>query len=362
MKKKTLKRGAGVLFLLCLLCAVCGMTVFAATTEVHDGDLMVTDTGLVIVDQTVEGDLLGLASEMRVTGTVKGSIRVAANSLTLSGTVERNVTVAATELKTAKTLQADDVVIIAGLAEIDGSFESLSIYATQVVISGHIAGELICEADRVIILEGATFGSAKISSPNEPVVASDMSLKNYKTLSESGYAKGVEFTRTASDLLVSLVSLIYTLPAALLLSWVVVWVMKRSSAEAAQGIKERPIIFLMKGFGAFLALVFGSVFLIANPLTMSLGFILMLLMIVVLIACNSVAAAVLGRLWFRKKGPYVGAALVTVILSLLSVVPYASLLLWVPTTAVAFGTVCHLFFGKRSRRGGYTPEEPDFRL
>ncbi|MBO7157008.1 MAG: hypothetical protein J6W31_00235, partial [Clostridia bacterium] len=73
-------------------------------------------------------------------------------------------------------------------------------------------------------------------------------------------------------------------------------------------------------------------------------------------------SAVLGRVLFRKKGPYLGAALVTVILSLLSVLPLVSLILFIPTAAITFGTVRHLLFGKKSPRNTYGQGEPDFRL
>lgn len=362
MKKRPQSRGIVILLAVCLLCAFCGLTVFADTKEVHDGDLIVTDAGIVTVDQTVEGDLLGVASEMRVTGTVKGSIRVAAGSLTLSGRVERNVTVAATELKTAESLQAEDVVILGVLAEVKGNFESLTIYGTRVVFGGHVEGELICEADQVIILEGATFGSAKIVSQNDVIVASDASAKSWKTLENSSYAQKVEFTRALSDLTVALVSLLYTLPAALLLAWAAVWFMKRVGEDTAHTLRARPVRFLLCGLLTFLGLVFGSVFLIANPLTMSLGFILLLLLIAVSIAGNAVTAVVLGRVLFRKKSPYTGAALITVILSLVSVLPWASLVLFIPTAAISFGTLYHVFSRRTSRRNGYASDEPDFRL
>ena len=362
MRRKSRLRWFCLLCALCFACAFCGLSVLAETKEVYDGDLMVADTGLVLVDQTVEGDLLGAAMEMRVTGDVKGSIRAVANSLTLSGKVERNVTVAAVELRTAETLQAEDVIAIATLAEIKGSFESLSVYATQVVIAGHITGELVCEADQVIILEGATFGSAKILSQNEPVVVSDLSLQNWKALSESSYKDSVEYTRTASDLMVALASLLYTLPASLLAAFAAVWLMKRGSDEAAGQLRGAPIRFLLKGGLTFLAFLFGSVLLVANALTMTVGGVALLVFAGLLVANNAIASAVLGRVLFRKKGPYLGAALVTVILSLLSVLPLVSLILFIPTAAITFGTVRHLLFGKKSPRNTYGQGEPDFRL
>jgi cytoskeletal protein CcmA (bactofilin family) len=362
MRRKNRLRWFCLLCALCFVCAFCGLSVLAETKEVYDGDLMVADTGLVLVDQTVEGDLLGAAMEMRVTGDVKGSIRAVANSLTLSGKVERNVTVAAVELRTAETLQAEDVIAIATLAEIKGSFESLSVYATQVVIAGHITGELVCEADQVIILEGATFGSAKILSQNEPVVVSDLSLQNWKALSESSYKDSVEYTRTASDLMVALASLLYTLPASLLAAFAAVWLMKRGSDEAAGQLRGAPVRFLLKGVLTFLAFLFGSVLLVANTLTMTVGGVALLVFAGLLVANTAIASAVLGRVLFRKKGPYLGAALVTVILSLLSVLPLVSLILFIPTAAITFGTVRHLLFGKKSPRNTYGQGEPDFRL
>jgi hypothetical protein len=51
-----------------------------------------------------------------------------------------------------------------------------------------------------------------------------------------------------------------------------------------------------------------------------------------------------------------------VILSLLSVLPLVSLILFIPTAAITFGTVRHLLFGKKSPRNTYGQGEPDFRL
>ncbi len=349
-----------ITLILTLLCALCGLTVFAETKEAYDGDLMVADTGTVLVDQDVEGDLLGVAMEMQVNGVVHGNVRVAANSLTLNGRVERNVTVAAVELKTTQSLQAGDAVIIAGLAEIRGNFESLTIQATQVVIAGHISGELVCEADQVIILEGATFGSAKITSPNEPVVASDPSMRELTALSDSvSYRDGVEFTRTAGDFVVALTSLLYTLPAAILLAWVVVWVMKRSIKAAGKELKRHPFKYLLKGLGVFFLALFASIFLLANPWTMSFGGILLLLSLAVGIAGQAVTAAVLGRLWFFQKSPYVGATVVAAILAVLSLIPFLSMLVSLGTLAMSFGTVWYLFFNRRRDDASVAP---DFRL
>ena len=74
MRRKSRLRWFCLLCALCFVCAFCGLSVLAETKEVYDGDLMVADTGLVLVDQTVEGDLLGAAMEMRVTGDVKGRL------------------------------------------------------------------------------------------------------------------------------------------------------------------------------------------------------------------------------------------------------------------------------------------------
>ncbi len=343
-----------------LLLSLCGFFAAADTKEVHDGDLIVTEVEKVVVDQTVEGDLLGAATEMVVTGHVKGSIRVAAMSLSLSGKVERNVTVAAMELKTEKTLVAEDVVILASKAEIYGTFESLTVYGEQVVIGGTITGELICEADQIVILEGASFGSAKFVSQNEPVVVKGLSSRDTTRLSQSPLAKNAVFEQTPGDLAVTLFSLLYAVPAAILLALLLAWVLQRKTSDLALQFRTRPTSFVLKGFALLFGIPMAALFLLAMPFTMSIGGVMLLLLLLVSVAAEALAACILGRAFMPKQSPYVSASVFAAGLCVLSAIPYVGAFVSMLVTMVAFGGLFALLFSRgRNQSQG---DGVDFRL
>lgn len=343
-----------------LLGALCGMLVSAETKEVHDGDLMVMETDRAVIDQTVEGDLLGAATEMVVSGHVKGSIRVAAMSLSLSGMVERNVTVAAMELKTEKTLVAEDVVILSSTAEIYGSFESLTVYAEQVVIGGTVTGELVCEADQIVILEGASFGKATFVSPNEPVVVKGLSSRDSTRLSKSAYADKAVFEQTPGDFLIYLMSLIYTVPAAILLALLMAWALKKKTGDLSLCLHSRPAPFMLKGFALLFGLPMAALFLLAMPFTMSIGGVMLLLMMLVGVGAEAITACVLGRLFLPAKSPYLSASIFAAGLCVVSSLPYAGMFVTMAEMAIAFGCLAALLFSRKKNEP--QGDGVDFRL
>ncbi len=359
MKKRT-KRIVLLLAAVLLMSTLCGMSVLADTKEVHDGDLMVMETDRAVIEQTVEGDLLGAATEMWVSGHVKGSIRVAAMSLSLSGTVERNVTVAAMQLKTEKTLVAEDVVIVSSTAEIYGSFASLTVYAEQVVIGGTVTGELICEADQIVILEGASFENAKFVSQNEPVVVKGLSSRESTRLSKSAFAAKSVFEQTPGDLLIYLMSLIYTIPAAILLALLMAWILQKKTANLSLSFRARPAPFMLKGFGLLFGLPMAALFLLAMPFTMSIGGVMLLLMLLVGVAAEAITACILGRIFMPGKSPYLSASAFAAGLCVVSSLPYAGMFVTMTELAIAFGCLCSLLFSRKKNEP--QGDGVDFRL
>lgn len=359
LKKRT-KRLLTVFIAALLTGVLCGLWASADTKEVHDGDLMVVEAEKATVDQTVEGDLLGAATEMVVSGHVKGSIRVAAMSLSLSGKVERNVTVAAMELKTAKTLNAEDVVILASMAEIYGSFESLTVYADRVVIGGTVTGELICEAEQIVILEGASFHSAKFISPNEPMVVKGISSGDSVRLSKSVYADKSVFEQTPSDFLLYVMSLLYAIPASILLALLMAWLLQKKTGGLSLCLRSRPVPFMLKGLALLFGLPMAALFLLAMPFTMSIGGVILLLMLLVGIAAEAVTACMLGRMFLPAKSPYLSASVFAAGLCLISSLPYAGMVVTAVEMAIAFGSLFTLLFsrGKNAPQG----DGVDFRL
>lgn len=345
MKKRFLTLAVSAVILLAFGC----LLVSAETTQAQDGDLLIAEAGDVTVADTVTGDVLGVAYSMTVEGHVQGSIRAAAIEMVLKGGVERNVTVAAMVLQTAEELVAEDVYIFASEAQIYGTFESLTVYGSTVIIGGTVTGELVCEADTVIILEGASFGSARIVSQNEPVVAKDATLKEFSYLSESAYAETVTFEKETSDLIIELQSLLFTIPASVLLALCLAFLTKKISGKVSVELNRKPFAFLLKGFGWLIALPLAALFLCASYVTIYVGGVLALVAVLLFAISKAFAAVILGRLWMSGQSSYVSASVFAAAITVLSVVPYLGGVISFCCMLVTFGALQSLVFDRRKQ-------------
>ena len=347
---------------LLVLGVLCGTFAFAESTDakVHQGDLTILEPENATIDQTVEGDLLGAAMEMSVSGHVTGSIRVAAMTLILSGRTDRNVTVAAMELKVEETAVAQDVVLAVGTAYIYGTFENLTVYGQNVVIAGTVTGKLVCEADQIIILEGASFTDARFISQNEPVVAKTLSSDSATPLSKSEFAANSVFEESTSDWMMALLSLVYTVPAAILLALLLAWVLNKKTADLSLRLRERKASFVLRGFGLLFGLPLAALFLMASAYTMAIGGVLLLVVLLVAIVAEAVTACLLGRIFLPSKSPYLTAAIFAAGLCVLSALPYVGSVVTFAEMAIAFGCLGSLLFTRKKNQP--QGDGVDFRL
>lgn len=344
-----------------LLTAVLTLPAFAET-ENSGGDLLLFDYELTVSD-AVDGDLLVFATALEVKGDVHGSIRACTSQMFLDSKVDRNVTVAGLEVMCDEHFEANDVKIAGNQVVFLGSCDTLSVYGETVYIGGTVRGNVYCEAKQVILLEGADISYAEITSSSEPVVAKSVSDTSYSPLENSKFKKIVKFTKAKSAFVSNLISLPFTLLAAVVLALVVSLICKRMSGHALQQFKTHPVLFCLMGIVSVFSIPFLTFFLLIlmPAITLSIGVVLLLLYTVLLLLSDAIAAVVLSRVRVMRWNPHLIAAFLAAIIAILSILPYIGFVVRLFCMAVSFGTVLSFL---TKRREPIVPMQPemDFRV
>lgn len=345
-----------------LLTAVCGLCVSAETADAHNGDVLLFSAEDDTVTEAVEGDLLAFSTSLRVTGQVGGNIRAfSSTEMLLNGAVARNVTVASVIIECGSNFSAGDVILAGSEVAFGGKAETMTVYADTVIIDGTVEGKLKIEASQVILLESAVLSDAEIISQYEPVVAKSADATSFTALKDSAFAEVVSFKKAQSDLITNLQSLLYAVPAAILLALLWVFTAGKATKKPSLRLRARPVGFLLRGFGILLALPIAALFLIAMIFTMSIGGVLLLLFILIIIAAEAITADVLGRIWMPSFNRYASAALLAAAISVLTVIPFVGTLLAFGCWCVAFGTLASMLFDRKKDEEELPPssETPD---
>lgn len=358
MKKfrKPVFAGLAVLFLMATL-----LLPALAETEMADGGdlLLFKDEAKVTTD--VDGDLLAFATELTVQSEVQGSIRACANKMLLNGVVDRNVTVAGTMVKCAEQFSANDVKIVGDQVMFLGACDTLFIYGGTVYIGGTVRGKLICEADQVVLLEGAEIASAEITSSSEPLVSDGLEDASYKPLKGSSFEGVVQFTKTRSAFVSSLINLPFTLLVSVVLALAMVLVFKRMPERVPKQLRAHPFFFCLKGLGAIVAIPLAAILLLIPVVTWPISVSILLLYVVVLLLMNAIAAVVLSRAWMPHRNPYLSAAFFAAIIAVLSILPFVGWLVGLFSATVGFGAMVSLLLQRRDPMVSMHPEM-DFSL
>lgn len=332
----------------------------AETDTADGGDLLLFDSEATVKDE-VGGDLLAFVMDLTVKGEVQGSIRACANNLLLDSPVGRNVTVAGSIIGCNDQFDAKDVKIVGTQVVFLGACDTLSVYGGTVYIGGTVRGELVCEADQVVLLEGAEIASARISSPSEPLVAKSLSDTSYSYFTGSSFQEVVKFTKQRSAFVSDLINLPITLLVAVVLALVMTLLLKRMPERVPQRFKARSLSFCMRGFAAILLIPIVAVLLLLPMVTWPISLSLFLLYGVLLLVADAIAAVVLSRAWMARRNPYLSAALIAAILAVLSILPFVGWLVSLFGATVGFGAVVSLVFTRREPIVNERPEM-DFRV
>ncbi len=357
---KRFGRALSCLLAVLLLTAVAVLPASAASDEEVGEDSYLFSDSLTVED-TVTGDLLAFALEMDVRGTVRGSIRAFASDLSLQGEVGRNVTVAGASVQCGGGFSANDVMIAGETVVFDGVCRNLQIAADTVYLAGEVTGELSCEADKVVLVDGAEFGSAKILSPSEPVVASSLSDTDTRPFAGSAFEGRVSFEKQAGPVVDVLLSLAVSVLSGLALTLFCALLFAKRSDRVAGMLRAHPFAFCLRGFAPLLLVPFAGLVLLFLGYTTLVGVVLLLAYVLVLAASKAVAALLLAQALLPRWNAIPASLLISAVLSVLSVVPVLGTLSSLLCSVIALAALWEVVHPRREPIVLQTPDV-DFRV
>jgi hypothetical protein len=116
------------------------------------GDVMVAG-GAVLFTGVVGGDVLTVGGDQRLAGSAEGSVRAAGAQVRLDTEVGRNLTIAAGRVLVGRGARVTgNAYLVGGAIRLDGAVGQLvRIAGSDVVINGHVAGDVLVEARRLTL-------------------------------------------------------------------------------------------------------------------------------------------------------------------------------------------------------------------
>ena len=266
----------------------------------------------VTVDTTIEGDLLGLADTLIVTGNARitGGVMAAAGRVEIAGTVEDGARVAAGEMFVSGTVHGDADIVADRLELAPGA---------------RLTGDLQYRARTPLSPEEAARveGAVRYDQPVEP--------------DESGAAWGV-------------VLWLWQTLAALLTGIVVVALFRRGVQGLVASIAEETTLSALLGFSAFLLVPVAAGIAMATLVGLPIGIAAALLFGLALYAAKLPLAVCIGDRLLVVAGrpgasPYAAMALGILLLYLLFALPYVGWLFWLAATWLGLGAM--IVYGRK---------------
>ena len=337
-----------------------GDTVTIASGEVIDDDLYIAAANT-IIDGTVNGDIFGVGTTITINGIVNGGVSIAGQTLTVNGRITHGARLAGTNINVNGNIDGDllaagttvnvastakiggDLVVGAGTVRVDGLVEGyIKGAAGEVTLTNGVGGDIELKVDNLTVASMANIqGNLTYTSDNEANIQSGAQIAGTTT-------RKIPEARIQTEVAPffgiggKVVAFLMTLLAGI----VVVLVAPRRAASVAASIRHKP----------WLSLGWGAVILFATPIAAIITFITVVGVPVGLIGLalygigiylSQIAVGlfigygIIG--YFRKvetRGILVGAlALGFTILTLLKLIPYVGIPLWLATVLFGLGAM-----------------------
>ena len=334
-----------------------GDTVTIPNGEVREGDLYVAGEA-VRVDGRLDGDLIAAGNRVAVTGTVDGDLFAAADTVDLRGSIGDSTRAVARTVTVDTTIDGDllglaEVLIVTGNAriaggiaaaasrvEIDGTVEQgARVAAGEILVRGTVHGDADIIADRLELAPGARMTgdlryrtrtplSPEAAALVEGVVRYDEPVDEQE---ERGAAWGV-------------VLWLWQTLAALLAGIVVVALFRRGVQGLAASIAEETTLSALLGFSAFLLVPVAAGIAMVTLVGLPIGIAAALLFGLALYAAKLPLAVCIGDRLLGLAGrpgasPYAAIAVGVLLLYVLFAIPFVGWLFWLAATWLGLGAM-----------------------
>lgn len=297
----------------------------------------------------IGGDILGLASNLEIEAEVGGSIRLASVlSLSIRNSSARNITVAAADLTIGENTTSKAVYAGAQIFRFDGTCDYLEVWAEEVYIYGTIKDSAKIHADNVYFADTCDVSNVKVEGMNTPKFFEKGNERILKDYTENQTLKDrISYTQTYNQFQQYMANLLYTLPAAIVLTLLLCLMLGKQLDEAGDMFKHSTGRHIGYGvIGAFLIPI-AIFFLIVIPYTSTAGIVLGVGYLLLAIVANCFTAASLSRIIMPSLNRYLSSIIGVTIVTLLTLLTTLDALFTLFSLIYIFGyAIIRLFFKK----------------
>jgi hypothetical protein len=307
-------------------------------------------TGADSIKGKIGGDIIALGSDLQIEAEVGGNIRSAAlTGLTINNTSVKNITVASMEVDIGEGTKSKAVYAGANTFKLYGTCEYLEVYATDVYIYGNITDSANIHADNVYFADNCDVNNVKVEGMNKPQHFQKDNTSNAKDYTENQTLAGkITFKQTQSELQKYMSNLLYTLPAAIVLTLLLCLLLGKQLDESGAMFRNTTGRHLGYGMiGAFLIPI-AIFFMIALPYTSSAGFVLGLGYILLAVTAESFTAASISRILMPKVNKYLSSLIGITVVTMLTLLSAVSVAFTIFSLVYIFGYTINKLFIKKT--------------
>ena len=305
-----------------------------------NGDL-VAGARRIVVDGQVDGDLFAAANTIDLRGPIGDSSRIAGQTLTVDTTIDGDLLAVGTELRLTETARIAGGLTAAGsLVEIDGTVENgARVAAGEIVVRGTVHGNANVIADRLDLAPGARITGDldyQTRTPLSPEAAAQVDgAVRYEEPVEDPEDGGGGF---------SVLFWFWQVLAALLTGIVVVALFRGLVQRLVASIAEETTLGALLGFTAFLLIPVAAVIAVVTLVGLPIGVAAILVFGLALYAAKLPIAVWIGDRLLGLAGrpgasPYATMAVGVLLLYLLFAIPFVGWLFWLAATWLGLGAM-----------------------
>jgi hypothetical protein len=302
-----------------------------------------------VIKGKIGGDIVALSADLQIESEVGGSVRAASLlNLNIVNTSARNITVASAIVNIGENTQSKAVYAGADSFSFYGTCEYLEVWATDVYIYGTITNSAKIYADNVYFANSCNVNKVTVEGMNKPKYFEKDNPRNQTDYTENQDLAGkINYSQTYTRFQLYMASLLYTLPAAIILTLLLCLLTGKQLDEAGTMFKNRTARHIGYGLmGAFLIPI-AIFFLIQLTYTATVGIVLGIGYILLALIANSFTAASVARLVMPSLNKYLSSVIGITIVTIFTLLSTLSVAFTLFSLVYIFGyALCKLFFRK----------------
>jgi len=269
----------------------------------------------------IGGDIIGIGTNLQIEAQVGGSIRVVSVlNLSIANSSARNITVVSAAVNIGENTTSKAVYAGAQSFSFYGTCDYLEVWAEEVYIYGTIKDSAKIHADNVYFADTCNVNNVKVDGMNKPKYFEKDNVQASKDYTENQDLKDkISYTQTLNQFQQYMSNLLYTLPAAILLTLILCFMLGKQLNEAGDMFKNVTGRHIGYGvLGAFL--IPTAIFvLILFPYTSTAGLILGIGYLLLALVAKFFTAASLARIIMPSLNKYLSSLIGVTAVVLLSI-------------------------------------------